>query len=55
MTHDFEGEWHDAGTIESLLGANDFAAGFAGELPMRTAFEPGEVAAEAVDPATVRP
>jgi glucose-1-phosphate thymidylyltransferase len=28
----FEGEWHDAGTIESLLAANTFASTFAPEL-----------------------
>jgi len=42
----FDGEWHDAGTIESLLEANSFAATFAGEMPIDTGHDIGEVAAE---------
>ena len=42
----FEGEWHDAGTIDSLLEANTFAATFAGEMPIDTGHDVGEVAAE---------
>ena len=42
----FEGEWHDAGTIDSLLEANSFAATFAGELPIQTGHDVEEVAAE---------
>jgi glucose-1-phosphate thymidylyltransferase len=32
----FEGEWQDAGTIEALLEANQFAAPFAIEVPIET-------------------
>ena len=55
ITHDFAGEWHDAGTVGSLLGSGAFAAGFAGDLPLRTAHDIDQVAAEQVDPSTVRP
>lgn len=34
ISHVLAGEWQDAGTIESLLRANTFAAGFASELPV---------------------
>ena len=34
VSHTFAGEWHDAGTVESLLSSGSFAAGFAGEMPM---------------------
>jgi len=51
----FEGEWQDAGTIESLLHAGSFAAGFAGEEPIDTGHEIEEVEAERVDPAEVHP
>ena len=30
----FEGEWQDAGTVEALLHASQFAASFAGETPL---------------------
>ena len=53
--HVFEGEWMDAGTIESLLHSSSFAATFAPEVPLRTAEGPEAVAAEAVDPASVQP
>ena len=39
----FEGEWQDAGTIESLLEANGFAATFAPEMPVQTGHDPNEV------------
>lgn len=51
----FDGEWMDAGTTDALLHAGAFAAGFSGELPLRTAEGPEAVEAEAVDPASVRP
>ena len=38
----FEGEWHDAGTIESLLEANEFAATFVDELPAISSQDLGE-------------
>jgi glucose-1-phosphate thymidylyltransferase len=41
-----EGEWEDAGTIGSLLEANQFAARFAAELPLETGHDPAEVEAE---------
>jgi len=39
----FDGEWQDAGTIESLLEANGFAATFATEMPVQTGHDPNEV------------
>jgi glucose-1-phosphate thymidylyltransferase len=42
----FEGEWQDAGTIDSLLDANGFAATFAREMPVQTGHDPHEVDAE---------
>ena len=39
----FEGEWQDAGTIESLLDANKFAATFARDMPVDTGHFPDEV------------
>jgi glucose-1-phosphate thymidylyltransferase len=47
------GEWQDAGTIDSLLEANQFAAGFAGEHPVSTGHAVAEVEAEAVNLAEV--
>jgi glucose-1-phosphate thymidylyltransferase len=38
----FEGEWHDAGTIDSLLEANEFAATFVGELPVISSQDLGD-------------
>ena len=55
IAHDFAGEWMDAGTVESLLDANTFAATFAGERPMETGRSLAEVEAEPVDPGSVRP
>lgn len=46
----FEGEWQDAGTIESLLEANTFGATFAGEMPIETGHDRTEVDAESVAP-----
>jgi glucose-1-phosphate thymidylyltransferase len=51
----FEGEWQDAGTIEALLEASSFAASFATDEPLETGHEVGEVEAEPIDPAVVRP
>jgi glucose-1-phosphate thymidylyltransferase len=55
IAHDFVGEWMDAGTIESLLAANEFAARFAGERPIDASGRLAEVDAEPVDPESVRP
>ena len=55
IAHDFAGDWMDAGTVESLLDANTFAAGFAAEHPMETGRSIAEVEAEPVDPGSVRP
>ncbi len=55
ISHTFPGEWHDAGTVESLLSSAAFAAGFAGDVPVRSAHDIDQVAAETVDPSTVRP
>jgi glucose-1-phosphate thymidylyltransferase len=41
-----DGEWEDAGTIGSLLEANQFASAFADELPLETGHDPAEVEAE---------
>ena len=41
----FEGEWQDAGTIESLLQANEFAASFATGRPVDTGHQMAEVEA----------
>ncbi len=54
-TYEFEGEWQDAGTIESLLVASGFAAGFAADVPKRAWAGPEAVEAEQVDPRSVRP
>ena len=43
-----EGDWEDAGTIGSLLEANQFAARFAGDVPLETGHDPSEVEAERV-------
>ena len=55
IAHDFQGDWMDAGTIESLLEANTFAASFAAEQPVHTTRSVGEVEAESIDPTTVQP
>jgi glucose-1-phosphate thymidylyltransferase len=51
----FDGDWQDAGTIDSLLSANTFAAGFAGQVPMHSSGRLEEVEAEPIDPRQVRP
>jgi glucose-1-phosphate thymidylyltransferase len=45
-----DGEWQDAGTIDSLLEANQFVTGFAKEIPVDTGHEVAEVEAERVMP-----
>ncbi len=51
--HVFEGDWSDAGTVESLLEASNFAASFAADVPIHTAEGIDAVAAEPVDPRRV--
>lgn len=51
----FDGEWMDAGTVEALLEAGQFAAGFADQHPVTTAGGIESVEAEVVDPGSVRP
>jgi glucose-1-phosphate thymidylyltransferase len=46
ITHHFAGDWMDAGTIDSLMEAGNFATSFSRELPMRTARGPEAVEAE---------
>jgi glucose-1-phosphate thymidylyltransferase len=53
--HVFEGEWQDAGTIQTLLRAGSFAAEFASELPREVGHSPEEVEAERVDAGEVSP
>jgi glucose-1-phosphate thymidylyltransferase len=55
VSHNYEGQWHDAGTIESLLASGTLAASFAPQVPMRTEQSSEDVAAERVDPLRVRP
>ncbi|HTI29800.1 MAG TPA: sugar phosphate nucleotidyltransferase [Methylomirabilota bacterium] len=45
----FAGEWHDAGTIDSLRESTNFAAEWASERPVVTGHDPSEVDAEAID------
>ena len=54
IAHDYHGDWMDAGTIDSLLAANAFAATFADEHPVDPRGRMAEVDAETVDPTTVR-
>lgn len=53
--HLFEGDWADAGTVESLLSAGTFASQFAPQEPVKTDHKPDAVAAEPVDPSRVTP
>jgi len=55
VSHVFEGDWMDAGTIESLLHSTTFAATFAGELPLTIGEGVDAVAAERVDPGEALP
>ena len=52
---EFAGQWHDAGTVASLLSSSSFAASFAPGLPSRAGERIADVAAEEVDPSKVRP
>jgi glucose-1-phosphate thymidylyltransferase len=49
----FDGEWRDAGTIQSLLEAGQFAASFATEVPIETVEGHDGVEAEPVKPSQV--
>lgn len=55
ITTEYAGEWHDAGTVDSLLASSGFAASFASDVPVRTEGSVEDVAAEDVDPSSVRP
>ena len=55
VAHDFEGDWMDAGTVESLLDANTLAASFAADRPIEAGPRVTEVEAEPIDPGSVRP
>jgi glucose-1-phosphate thymidylyltransferase len=55
MAHHYDGDWMDAGTIQSLLAANAFAASFAPDHPLDTGRDVAEVDSEPVDPKSVRP
>jgi glucose-1-phosphate thymidylyltransferase len=55
ISHRYEGEWHDAGTIESLQASGMLAATFAPQLPLETNRSVEDVAAEQVDPSSVQP
>lgn len=55
ITCEYAGEWHDAGTVDSLLASSGFAASFAPEVPVRTEGNVEDVAAEQVDPSSVQP
>jgi glucose-1-phosphate thymidylyltransferase len=49
----FEGEWHDAGTTDSLRESTNFAASWAANRPVMTGHDPSEVDAEERDPGEV--
>ena len=51
----FDGEWQDAGTIEALLEAGNFAASFASEAPVRGHEGLESVDADAVHSSQIRP
>lgn len=55
MSREFDGDWMDAGTVQSLLEAARFAASFAGDQPIRTGRDVREVESEVVDPTTSQP
>jgi len=50
---DYQGEWQDAGTIESLLLAGSFVAPFSAGLPFHSRHE-DDVESEDVDPSDVQ-
>jgi glucose-1-phosphate thymidylyltransferase len=53
--HVFDGDWQDAGTVDSLLQAGTFAAPFAPALPITAGDRVEEVEAEQIDPSRVQP
>lgn len=55
MTCEYAGEWHDAGTVDSLLASSTFAASFAHDVPVRTEGTVEDVESERVDPSSIRP
>lgn len=55
MTHDFAGEWMDAGTVESLLLANNRLAALRPPPVMVDTDRIDQVMAEVVDPTQVQP
>lgn len=55
VAHAFDGDWMDAGTVDSLLEASTFASRFSAERPLHVSRDASEVEAEPVDPTTVVP
>jgi glucose-1-phosphate thymidylyltransferase len=55
MSYRFEDEWQDAGTIESLLSSSTLAASFSPKVPLHTEGSVEDVAAEQIDPSSVKP
>jgi len=55
ITTEYLGEWHDAGTVDSLLASSGFAASFASDVPLRAEGNLEDVEAEQVDPSSVQP
>jgi glucose-1-phosphate thymidylyltransferase len=55
MSYRYEDVWQDAGTIESLLASSALAASFSPRVPMHTEGSIEDVAAEQVDPSSVKP
>jgi glucose-1-phosphate thymidylyltransferase len=54
ISHEFTGDWMDAGTIEALPEATAFAATFSAELPLKTGHTVEAVEAEHVEPTLAR-
>lgn len=55
ISYRYEEQWHDAGTIESLLASGALAASFSPQVPLHTEQSMEDVAAEPVDPSSVQP
>jgi glucose-1-phosphate thymidylyltransferase len=55
IDHRYDGEWADAGTIESLLASASLAAEFSPKVPLHTGQTVQDVEAEQVDPSSVQP
>jgi glucose-1-phosphate thymidylyltransferase len=55
LSYRFEGNWQDAGTVESLLASGQLASSFAPGVPLRTGQSIDDVAAEQIDPRKIRP